>query len=163
MIFGSSSYTMPAVVDANVFMRGKANLEFDSFYTVPAVMEELESTSSRLSFDTSEVEVQKPPKEALERVREKSDEVNSETSDADEQLLALALDLGATLVTDDLGLQNLALHLGADFQAYMGEEVEQERTWKRVCENCGAEVSGDKCSRCGSTQVRRKPDRYSSG
>lgn len=154
---------MPAVVDANVFMRGKASLDFSEFYTTPGVMEELESSGAKLRFDTSEVDVREPPEESLGKVREKAGEINSPTSDADESLLALALDLDATLVTDDLALQNLALHLGSDFRAYMGGEVGEKRCWERVCENCGAGVEGGKCPRCGSSQVRLRQGRCSSG
>lgn len=154
---------MAAVLDANVFMRGNANLGFDNYYTVPSVVEELESSDARTSFDTEDVKVLEPPEMNLKRVREKSEEINSPTSSADEELLALALDREVVLVTDDKPLQNLALHLDADFQSYMGEKVEEKRVWNIVCENCGKEVSGDGCSRCGSTRTRRKPDRCSSG
>jgi UPF0271 protein len=147
---------MAAVLDANVFMRGKGVNRSDC-YTTPSVMEEMESSSSRLSFDTSDVHVQEPSRDGLEKVEQKSREINAETSGEDERLLALALDLDATIITDDLGLQNLASHLGVEFEAYMGEEIGEQREWKRVCANCGSKVSGEKCSRCGSTRVERKP------
>lgn len=148
---------MPAVVDANVFIRGKTNLEFDELYTVPSVEEELESAGARTSFEVRDVQVKEPSTESLERVREKSEEINSPTSEADEALLALALDTGAVLVTDDMALQNLALHLDVEFQSYMGEEAEEKRSWIKVCGNCSTEVSGDECPRCGSTRFQRKP------
>lgn len=147
---------MAAVLDANVFMRGKGVSRSDC-YTTPSVMEELESSSSKLSFDTSDVHVREPSCDSLERVKQKSSEIESPTSGEDERLLALALDLGAAIVTDDLGLQNLASHLGVDFEAYMGDEIGEQRSWKHVCGNCGGEVSGEKCSKCGSSRVERKP------
>lgn len=154
---------MDAVLDANVFIRMESLSGFDAVYTVPAVREELESRAAELGWKASGVEVVEPSAEAVERVEGKAEEVGAETSDTDQSLLALALDLDATLVTDDKGLQNLALHLDQDFQAYMGDEVEEERSWTRVCANCGEEVPGRKCPSCGSTTVRRKPDQCSSG
>ncbi len=148
---------MNAVVDSNVFMRGRANLEFERFYTVPSVMDELESPGARLSFDAADVRVEEPSDESLEKVRQKSDEINSPTSGVDEELLALALDMGEVLVTDDLALQNLASHTGVRFRAYMGDEIEEERIWVRVCGNCGEEVEGERCPRCGQRDIKRKP------
>lgn len=148
---------MPAVVDANVFMRGSGITGYDRLYTVPEVMEELESDTSRIGFDTTDVEVRDPSEDTVSKVHQKSDEINSATSTADERLLALALELGATLVTDDKGLQNLAAHLEVEFESYMGDEIDEKRAWKKVCRNCGSEVSGDTCSKCGSTRVERKP------
>ncbi len=152
-----------AVLDANVFIRGRSNLEFDEFYTVPEVVEELESSKSRLNFDVRDVKVESPSREVLDDVRERSSAVGAATSDTDERLLALAIDLDMVLVTDDMDLQNLAMHLDADFQSYMGEEVEEKLSWVKVCDNCGSQVEGSKCPRCGSTRFRRKLDRYSSG
>ncbi|MFB6213752.1 MAG: DNA-binding protein [Candidatus Nanohaloarchaea archaeon] len=147
---------MRAVVDANVFMRGPGP-GYDSYLTVPEVMEELESGSSRLSFDTSSVEVREPSTDSIETVEQKSGEINAETSETDERLLALALELDEVIVTDDLGLQNLAAHLGVEFESYLGDEIEERRAWTLVCANCGREVDGEKCSACGSTGVERKP------
>lgn len=152
-----------AVLDANVFIRGKASLGFDELYTVPEVESELESRGSRMNLQVKDIEVRSPSKEVLERVKAKSSEVGATTSAADERLLALAIDLEAVLVTDDMDLQNLALHMDADFESYMGDEVKEMRSWKRVCENCGAATDSGSCPRCGSTQFRRKLDQYSSG
>lgn len=152
-----------AVLDANVFIRGKASLGFDELYTVPEVADELESSGSKMNFKVKDVEIRSPSKESLERVESKSSKVGAATSEADEMLLALAMDLDAVLVTDDMDLQNLALHLDADFESYMGDEVDRKLSWKRVCENCGAETDSGSCPRCGSTRFRRKLDQYSSG
>ncbi|MFB6147248.1 MAG: NOB1 family endonuclease [Candidatus Nanohaloarchaea archaeon] len=154
---------MKAVLDANVFIRGKGLPDFDRYYTVPVVMEELESSSSRLSFDTTQVEVREPDRVSLAEVEEKADEIHARTSEVDERLVALALETGSAVISDDMGLQNLASHLDVEFQSYLGDEIDEQRCWKMVCQNCGAEVEGERCGRCGSTQVQRKPGQCSSG
>lgn len=141
------------VADANVFMRGKRT-PFESAVTVPEVMKELESDGAQRKFDFADVSVREPSVEAIETVRTKSGELNSPTSEVDERLLALALDLDEVLVTDDKALQNLALHLEVDFESYMGEEVEEMKHWEDHCPNCGQQVEG-RCDSCGKEATRR--------
>ncbi len=148
------------VADTNVFIHGRKR-PFSSALTVPEVLEELKSSEARLSFDLSDIEVAEPSDDAVDTVKAKSNEIDSPTSDVDEKLLALALEKGEELFTDDKALQNLALHLGIEFNSFLSDGVEEKVKWRTVCENCGEEVEGDRCPRCGSTLLRRKRDRCS--
>jgi len=139
---------MTRVVDANVFMRG-SSAPFDEAVTVPGVRKEIESDSSEIRFDLSGVEVEKPDERSLEKVKSISDEINSPTSEVDEELVALALEIDGVLVTDDMALQNLALHLDVEFDSYMGDRADDKRRWNEICPKCGREVEGS-CGRCGA-------------
>ncbi|MFB6292357.1 MAG: NOB1 family endonuclease [Candidatus Nanohaloarchaea archaeon] len=152
---------MPPVIDANVVIHGRGSYRFESAYTVPEVMDEMESSEARIKFDTNDIEVREPSSEYVKKVWRKSEEINARTSEADEKLLALGIELGEPVVTDDRGVQNLALHLDAEFRSFMQDPVEEKRSWAVVCENCGSKVEGDSCDRCGSSQLRRKPGQYS--
>ena len=152
---------MRPVIDANVLMHGRRNYNFRKAYTVPEVMDELESEDSKLKADTLNLDVRRPSDSSVERVEAKADEIFAKVSKADKALLALAIDTGEKLITDDKDLQNLASHLEVSFEAFMGDEIENELEWKKVCSNCGEEVSSPPCSRCGSDRVRRKLDQYS--
>jgi UPF0271 protein len=147
---------MAPVADTNVFVRGR-NQPFNEAITVPEVMEEIESERGKRNFDIVSVDVREPSETAMDQVRTKSDSINSPTSDVDEKLLALALDESEVLITDDKALQNLAMHLGVEFESYMADEVSEKRIWRMVCENCRNKVEGDKCPQCGSTALVRKP------
>lgn len=147
---------MPPVVDANVFMRGRKR-PFDSAYTVPEVMKELKSDEARFNFDLEEISVLEPEEEYVKQVGRKSDDINSPTSDTDEELLALALQLDEKLITDDKALQNLALHLDVGFDSFIQDRIKEKRRWKKRCSNCGAEFEEGKCSVCGSTDFSLKP------
>ncbi len=148
---------MEYVADANVFIHGRGQYPFESAVTTPSVAEELRSQKARLNFDIEDVVVEEPGEEARDEVLEKARDINSPTSDADEELLALAMERGARLVTDDKALQNLASHMGVEFESFLSDEIVAERQWKRVCENCGAEVEGEECGRCGSSRFLLKP------
>ncbi|PSH00923.1 MAG: hypothetical protein BRC30_00945 [Nanohaloarchaea archaeon SW_7_46_7] len=152
---------MRPVIDANVLMHGRRNYNFTKASTVPQVMDELESEESRLKADTLELDVRKPSEDSIEQVKDKADDIYAKVSKADKALLALALDTGEKLITDDKDLQNLASHLDVNFEAFMGGEIDEQLEWKKVCFNCGEEVSSPPCPRCGSGKVRRKLDQCS--
>jgi UPF0271 protein len=148
---------MKPVIDANVVIHGRERHSFHEAYTVPEVFEEMRSSDAKRRMENLEITVQEPEEESLEKVQAKSGEINSPTSEADEKLVALADSLDTAVVSDDLAVQNLALHLGIDFQGYMEDEIDEKREWKVFCAACGEEVSSPPCSRCGSSEVRRKP------
>jgi rRNA maturation endonuclease Nob1 len=152
---------MRPVIDANVLMHGRRNYDFDKASTVPEVMDELESSDSRLKADTLDLDVRRPSDEPQEKVQEKVDETFAKVSEADKALVALALDIGEKLITDDKDLQNLASHLDVSFEAFMGEEIDEELEWVKTCGNCGKTISSPPCPRCGSVQVRRRLDQCS--
>jgi len=136
------------VVDANVIIHGRGLNE--KLVTVPEALEELKSGSARTGLNSFNVETRICSDENLEKVEEKSDEIHSETSEVDEKLLALALDLNTSLITDDKGLQNLALHLDADVEGFMDPVTDKKLSWKMVCSQCGK----SECN-CGATQIRK--------
>lgn len=152
---------MRPVIDANVLMHGRRNYDFSKASTVPQVMDELESDESKLKADTLDLDVRRPSEDSIEKVEEKVGEIFAKVSEADKALVALALDLDQKLITDDKDLQNLASHLNVDFEAFMGDKIEEELEWIKVCSNCGEEVSSPPCSRCGFEEFRRKLDQCS--
>ena len=152
---------MRPVIDANVLMHGRRNYNFEKAFTVPEVMDELESEDSKLKAETLDLQVRAPSEESLEKVEEKTEEIYAKVSEADKTLLALAIDQSEKIITDDKDLQNLASHMNVEFEAFMGEEIEEELEWIKVCSNCGKEITTLPCSRCGSQDTRRKLDQYS--
>ncbi|MFB6216652.1 MAG: PIN domain-containing protein, partial [Candidatus Aenigmatarchaeota archaeon] len=124
-----------AVVDANVFLHGRGRYSFDRAITVPEVVEEVKSSKGQNNLRNIDYEVRQPSQESMQKVEQKSEEIRSPTSDVDEKLLALAIDLQEDLVTDDKALQNLALHLGVKFEGYMEGEVDEKFRWRTICEN----------------------------
>lgn len=146
---------MERVIDANVFIHAAGlNLRFEEPVTVPEVVEELESRGASDRYDLSPVDVYQPSPEAVEEVEKEAEGKGEELSDADVQVLALALERGSVLVTDDYGVQNVASSLGVEYQEFRQEGIEEELEWNRVCSSCGAEVEGGRCDRCGGEPVK---------
>lgn len=152
---------MKAVIDTNVFVRGRNLPNYEKYFTVPEVKEEIISRKGETKFMVSDVEVRSPSADVIEAVDEKAEEIGSDASEVDRLLAALAQDLNGVLVTDDKDLQNLCEHLGIDYSGYMEDSIDKVRKWIKVCENCGKEVEGEKCGRCGSSDLTRKPSQRS--
>jgi len=150
------------VVDSNVFLHGRGGFGFGKVFLVPEVVEELKSSKGRNNLTNIDYVVRNPSEESLKVVKGKSGDINSPTSEVDEKLLALALDMGNILVTDDKALQNLALHLGVGFEGFLDEPASDKFEWIRLCRNCGSKVSGEDCGFCGSSEVLRRQVRCNS-
>lgn len=145
------------VLDANTLIRGKGNLPQGEYITTPEVAEELRSQHSQNIYNNKDITIQTPAKEAEQEVESKAEEINSPTSEPDNSIVALALERSSRVLSDDKGVQNLCLWLEVDFQSFMRDEIDEKREWERVCVDCGSEVSGDKCSTCGSSNIEKKP------
>jgi rRNA maturation endonuclease Nob1 len=145
------------VLDANVLMRGRGNLPRGEYITTPEVAEELKSQHSQNIYNNKDITIQAVGEDALQKVQKKSEEINSPTSKPDNSIVALALERDSTVLSDDKGVQNLCLWLDIEFQSYMRDEADKCMKWETVCVDCGSNVSGEKCSVCGSSNVERKP------
>ena len=106
------------VIDTAIFIQG---IDVEGF-TTPKVVEEVKDPESRLFLESlisaGKVKVLVPSKESVEAVMEaarKTGELN-ELSEADVEVLALAYELKATLLTDDYNLQNIAKTLRIPFK-----------------------------------------------
>ena len=100
--------------------------------------------------------VLEPEKTYMWRVEKAARETGDyeKLSEADKSVLALALQLGAILVTDDFHVQNVAAVLGIPVQGEV--RIRRVLRWVRKCVNCGAEYPPDtkgRCPRCGGLLI----------
>lgn len=81
-------------------------------------------------------------------------------SEADQSLLALALHLEATLLTDDYTMQDVAARIGIRCAGVNQVGIEGTKEWKPRCSGCGrwfdVPQKHDECPVCGSP-VKDKP------
>lgn len=149
------------VLDASAFID-----EYDTdetVATIPAVRDELEDAAA-YRFEAMEgagMHIHIPEEGALTRVRQAASatgdlEVLSET---DVRLLAAAVELDATLVTDDYAVQNVADALDVGVEVVAKEGIEERRDWHFQCQGCGREFEEhhDRCPICGSGLARKNP------
>ncbi|WP_332449874.1 NOB1 family endonuclease [Methanoculleus sp.] len=149
---------MTLVLDASVFF-AEVPLE-GPMATTPSVVGELADLHAKCRFEVllaTGLSVREPRREDLARV----DEAAVRTGDAgvlsvtDREILALALELSAVLVTDDFAVQNVAHRLGIETRSIRQRQARPIR-WRYRCSGCGRywREPGD-CRVCGAP-VRRK-------
>ena len=79
-------------------------------------------------------------------------------SDTDRELLALAKEKGARLVTDDYAMQNVAVSLGIAYTGIDQKEITEKVVWGFRCKGCGRsfEEPPADCPVCGSPVIRKR-------
>lgn len=148
---------MRRVLDATAFFV-QIPLEGDLF-TTPLVVDELADARSRCRLEVLSaygMRVLSPGRESLVKVNEMSARSGDRNvlSPADRQVLALALEIAAEVVTDDFALQNVAHHLGIPV-CPLQQRKARKRTWMFRCPGCGR-ISGSpmECPVCGAIPKR---------
>ncbi|MDD4566712.1 hypothetical protein L21_1241 [Methanoculleus chikugoensis] len=149
---------MTLVLDASAFF---AEIPLDGpIATTPSVVAELSDTHAKCRFEVlsaAGLRVREPREEDLSRV----DAAALRTGDAgvlsgtDRDILALALELSAVLVTDDFAVQNVAHRLGIETRSIRQRPARPIR-WRYRCSGCGRywKEPGD-CPICGAP-IKRK-------
>ena len=147
---------MAIVLDTNVIVRSRGEFGSEKLYLDPMVIEEVESTHGENILNNLSYTARSPSDSSVEKVEKLSERINSPTSETDESIVALAWETSSVLVTDDKAIQNLCLYLDVEFDGFMDDPLDQELRWEKLCSNCGNEVTGSRCSRCGSRTLRRR-------
>lgn len=156
------------VLDTSAIIAGfTPNLEEQKQYTVPKVLEEARSLSSRLKLETAirsgQVKIKEPSRKMLKEVRKKVEKTRDRVSKTDIQILGLAYELKESeknpeIMTDDYAIQNLAELLNIEYSKVAKPGISEVYEWEKICPACGRVYNEDisKCKACGS-RLRRKP------
>lgn len=152
------------VLDTSVLYYGKDLPTGFELVITPGVAHELsrEGMSQRLELlMATRVRVSSPSEKSLRRVKEESEMTGDSRrlSDTDKELLALALDLGYELMTDDYSIQNVAKSMGIPVRGMDQKGIAEIFEWQAKCKGCGKLFPADVrvCDVCGSeTRTRRK-------
>lgn len=149
---------MKFVLDSSAFLSGK-NLVTDKIdcYTTYSVINELESKQMKgtveLLFEIG-LKVLDPSEDSRNRVKENAQATGdiARLSNTDIDILALALELNATIVTDDYSIQNIAEVAGIKYLPLAQKGIEKKIFWKYRCRGCGKYFSTfvPTCTICGS-------------
>ncbi len=144
------------VLDSSALIEGfvpPANYEI---YIPPGVAEEVRDKS----LDFTLLKIVSPSrynnKLAVKAAKETGDFPS--LSNVDIEVIALALQLNAKIVTDDYAIQNVASHLRLDFEGVHQEKIKEKRKWKWRCTSCGRYFNHyyEQCPVCGGELKRVK-------
>jgi endoribonuclease Nob1 len=124
-------------------------------FVTQGVLKELEKYGDRRTGLWGDMlKVSEPTATSMRRVKEAASRSGDSTrlSPTDVEVLALALDLGATVLTDDYSLQNLAAYLGVPYRPVGLKGIKEVRKWRWRCTGCGKVFDKEHpdCPICGS-------------
>lgn len=150
---------MKLVLDTSAILSG---LSFEgAIYVTSSVLREARNLGMDPRMESlveSKARILEPRERDLKRVvdaaRKTGDEANLSRTDL--EVLALALQLGAAVVSDDYSIQNVATKLGLRYRPATLPGIRERRDWTFRCRGCGRFFDGktDVCPVCGS-RVRR--------
>jgi UPF0271 protein len=126
-------------LDTSALMSGKT---FEGeLFTTPEVIGELRKFGVTLqleAFIENKVRILNPGEEYLDRVRRKAEETGDakRLSPSDIGILALAVELDASLATDDYSIENTAKAMGIRCDAVMMPAIREEVYWRYRCTGC---------------------------
>jgi len=143
-----------AVADASAFIQGLPFGGILKLYTTPLVEKEIEGLKGIGLQVAANLIVMSPAEESIKIVREsaKTTGDDARVSEADIEVLALALELHLPIITDDYSIQNLAWHLKVDFITVRERGIVEEVHWTYRCRGCHKTFDKklDDCPVCGS-------------
>lgn len=160
--------TGPKTTDKKLILDTTAFLESDeivprvgeatlTMMTVPEVIEEVRSRQAVLSeMAAHRLKVVSPGDKFLSEVQGAVDSTGDALSDADERVVALAVQENGTVVSDDYGVQNVCRHMGIPFMPMTREGIKEEWRYTYRCRGCGRVFDRETkaCPVCGH-EVRK--------
>jgi len=143
------------VVDTSVLFSIERMPQDADIYAPPGVFSELERHGDTRHLLLQElITVIDPGRTSLSLVRKAATETGDDArlSTVDLEVVALAHELRATILTDDYSIQNLASHMGLDFQGVGQSGISKVLRWKYKCLGCGRvwKERFEECPVCGS-------------
>ena len=145
------------VLDATVMRAGMSIDGFHEWFTTPSVKGELEKGKVARDLEILEnihLKVMAPRHEFLEKIRRAAEKTGdiARLSDTDMEVLALALELGATIISDDYSIQNVAQSMKIEYRSGVEPGIKKIFNWTFRCTGCGRyfEKKYDSCEICGS-------------
>jgi len=147
------------VIDSSALVGGFEPMpkEGIEYYVTHSVINELKSKLADEKLDLMielNLKILEPSKEFRDKLQEKAFQLGElpRLSKVDLDILALALELGATIITDDYSIQNVAKEIGIKYLAFAQKGITKKMIWKKRCSGCGKYFSNysNSCPICGS-------------
>ena len=152
---------MKYVLDTSAILSGKDIPMDEDMYVPPGVLSEIteggrwyRKLEMMKSAGLTEMH---PPGNLMDRVKEQASRTGDDIrlSETDIEVIALAIYVEGTILTDDYSIQNLAKSLDVQYKGIAQDEINEEREWSYRCEKCRRWLKDpmEECPRCGGNVV----------
>lgn len=153
------------VLDTSGILHSDMNFSDGGYFVTNSVLQELRDENARLAVDegirNAYITVRDPGRESMAKVRETAKETGDiqRLSQADMEVIALALEYKADIVSDDYCIQNVAKALKLRYHTITQDGIKEQYRWGKICPSCGLKyvMEYDVCKVCGS-KLRRVRD-----
>lgn len=154
------------ILDATSFYAGIPFASQDISYTTPLVFEEIKHIKKSqdvitILIESNRLKIVEPESKFTEMVLRKAEESgdHQHLSKEDISVIALCLQLGGELMTDDFAVSNVAKHLNLKVIPIMTKGADKI-SWIYFCPGCKSSFSkASICPICGSKMRRKSPKR----
>jgi UPF0271 protein len=143
------------VLDTSAILSRKYDLSSSRFYVTNSILKEIEKgkISRYLKMAETSLNIVDPGTDAIVKVKnaaKKTGDINR-LSPTDIEALALALQIGAVLVTDDYSMQNVSSILSVKAVSASIREIDKVIEWVYRCTGCGRTYDRNygNCRICG--------------
>jgi len=152
---------MPDILDTSALINWPIDA-LDGGFAVNGQRSEVERIAPEriLSIETARVNWISPSTESVQEstvIARKTGDLDG-LSETDLHLLALAIELGGHLHTDDYRLQNLCKTVGVRWSPVVSEGISDVWNWEIRCRGCGALVAGAENTRPASQEIGVCPE-----
>jgi UPF0271 protein len=148
---------MRYVVDTSAILSGKDLPTDCELFSSPKILDELKHGKMKMRLDfliESGLKVISPSEKAKEEVKQAAEKTGdvARVSEADIEILSLAKELEAVLLSDDYSIQNLASKLGVEYRGIAQDGITEIYKWRFRCKGCGRywKDMHKECPVCGS-------------
>jgi endoribonuclease Nob1 len=152
------------ILDAGAFYAGIPFLSCGNYCTTQAVFDEVKHIKKshgaiEALLDSGSLHIIDPDKKNIGKARDAAKKTGDyqKLSQADFSIIGLALELEATLLTDDYAVANVAATLKIPVKSTSSKGIREIRKWISYCSACGRAFGPEakECPQCGN-KLRRK-------
>ncbi len=153
---------MKVVIDTSSFFYGFQPEGGNQYITTPSVLNEIRGKRMRRSVEmqTELLQVLEPGVHSVAEVTKNANFTGDigQLSMTDIELIALALEEGAELLTNDLAIQNVCARMGIVYRSFGVKLIDTEIEWSYRCIGCKRiyDRKLESCPHCGS-ELRKFP------
>jgi len=151
---------MKVVLDTSAIIYLQDFRKFKEIFTTDSVIHEVKDKITEMKLSAIKASVVEPGKKfvnEIKRIAESTGDLEK-LSKTDVEVLALAKELKAIVISDDRNVQNVAEKIGIKYISLFSEKIKKLFVWKKYCLACkkyfGTELN--ECPVCGS-KLKRVP------